>query len=115
MVQNHENVERLRRIAIEKLNKSGTTDDYALVQIVSRAKANGRLGCVDRVNIGPFETEAEFWTELFHEGGHKRLGVGGAVHEEEMCHHFSRRTCARLGLPYSPELEASSRAVRLLY
>ena len=115
MVQNHRDVERLRRIAIEKLNRSGTADDRALVGIVCRAKANGRWGLGDRVNMGPFETEAEFWTELFHEAGHKHLGVGGEMREEEMCHHFSRRTCTRLGLPYSLELEASSRAVRLIY
>jgi len=98
-----EKIERFRNTVLKKLAADGD-DNRELIKIVEEAKIGVNWVADKTVMIGRARTLANFSTSIFHEAGHKVLGVGSTPEEEEMCHDFSRRTCERLNLPFDEEL-----------
>lgn len=93
--------ETYRRNIIKKLEKSGDSEDLALVEIIQRAQLSDHWGHKETVKIGEAKNMREFATLIFHESGHCYHGFGTDKDEEQACYEFAKRVCQRLNLPFS--------------
>ena len=102
-------IEQLRQNVIGRLTETGTRENLELAKIVSLATVSDHWGNSDQIQMGPIQSDNEFYTLLLHEAGHQQLKVGTTLVEEDLCHNFSRNKCRELGLPHSRGIESSAR------
>ena len=84
------------------------------VEVIQEAKRSDHWGKDDMVSIGPYDSEASYYTLLGHESCHRLLDlIGGNKRvinrpwEEPFCYRFSESVCRALELPYDANIESA--------